>query len=168
MIPAARLWAAAPAALLITLIGTQLAVLQAVLHDPSFAIEPDYYQKAVDWDARTEEQRQGVAEGWTTDLALSQRGRLAELRVALTEATGAAITGARLSVTAFHNARASETQSVALEESTPGSYRGALAVTRPGLWELRVLVETRGVRYVTVFRRDLLTASHIRFPEASR
>ena len=63
-----RVWAWVPALLLGGLLGTQLTVLHYVLEDPSFALESDYYRKAVSWDAQRELERASAALGWQGEI----------------------------------------------------------------------------------------------------
>ena len=52
-------------ALLVATAGGQGIMLYAATHDPTFAIEPDYYQKAVAFDTTIQQERGNLALGWT-------------------------------------------------------------------------------------------------------
>lgn len=133
-----RLWAWAPALLLGGLLGAQLIVLTRVLHDPSFALEPDYYQKAVSWDEERARERQSRALGFQATASVRAAASGATLLLWLVNAQGEPVTGARLNVTAFHNARAAEVFTLSAREVSPGEYVAELGSSRPGAWELRV------------------------------
>ena len=140
----ARVWPWVPALLLVSLLGTQLAVLSSALDDPSFASEPDYYRKALDWDTRQARARQSQALGWTVRAAVD--GRMSATRVvslSLADARGVTIDGAALSAIAFPIARAGQARELAFREVAPGLYRAELGVARLGIWELRCSA-TRG------------------------
>jgi nitrogen fixation protein FixH len=152
-----RLWAWGPGALLAALLGTQLTVLHSVLDDPSFALEPDYYRKAVAWDAQRELERQSRALGWHARLAAepAPQARGVELQVQLSDATGGPLAGAAVHVHAFANARAARILEVSLLETTPGTYSAELPSSVLGLWEFR-LEATRGAdRFAEVLRHSV-------------
>jgi nitrogen fixation protein FixH len=140
-----RLWAWAPALLLGGLLGTQMIVLRNVLDDPSVALEPDYYRKAVAWDEQRAQERRSTALGWHAAITVepAQHPGATRLRVQLTDAAGGALSGATLTAQAFANARAGSVLSLRWTESAPGHYETELVPARPGLWELR-LQATRG------------------------
>lgn len=140
-----RIWAWVPALLLGGLLGTQLIVLRNVLDDPSVALEPDYYRKAVAWDEQRALERRSAALGWRAAIALepAERPGATRLTVHLTDSTGSALSGATLTAQAFANARAGRVLSLSWVEGAPGVYQSELGHALPGLWELR-LQATRG------------------------
>jgi nitrogen fixation protein FixH len=140
-----RVWAWVPALLLGGLLGTQLIVLRNVLDDPSVALEPDYYRKAVAWDEQRALERRSAALGWQAAISLvpGEQAGATRLRVQLTDSAGNALSGASLTAQAFANARAGRVLSLSWLESTPGVYQSELGHAQPGLWELR-LQATRG------------------------
>jgi len=151
------LWAWGPGLVLAALIGTQLTVLHSVLDDPSFALEPDYYRKAVAWDARRDLERASQALGWHAQLAAAPapQARGIELRVQLSDARGGPLGGAAVRVQAFANARAARVLEASLVESTPGTYTGEVPSSVLGLWEFR-LEATRGAdRFAEVLRESV-------------
>lgn len=142
--PRAGIWPWVPALLLGSLLGTQLGVLSSTLEDPSVSTEPDYYRKALDWDARQARLRQSQALGWAaraSDGGASPGGR--EVQVSIVDAHGAPVSGATVRALAFPNARAGQPLELSLRESSPGVYSADLGVARPGIWELRCSA-TRG------------------------
>lgn len=157
--PNAKRWAWAPAALLFSLIGTQVSVLAVVLDDPSFATEPDYYRKAVDWDAHMALARESRALGWSAhahlDLAPADRERAPRLALALIGPGGEPLSGARVRVLAFPNAHASRSLPLALKESAAGQYQSDFNAHEPGLWELRVDAERGAEHYAATLRLEI-------------
>lgn len=140
-----RLWAWVPGVLLASWLGTQLLVLHSVLDDPSFALEPDYYRKAVAWDAQRDLERESQALGWHADLFAepAPRARGLALRVELHDTTGAPLVGAVVHAHAFANARAARVFEASLLETAAGSYTAEIPSSVLGLWEIR-LEATRG------------------------
>jgi nitrogen fixation protein FixH len=153
-------WASVPVLLLGGLLGTQLLFLAGSLDDPSFVVEDDYYQKAVSWDVKMAEDRENARLGWAVNLSLrSARSAPSTAVVDLADSAGAGIAGANVKLLAFHNARASDVQSVTLRERAPGSYEGELRLTRPGLWEFRVSAARSMDRFTHVVRKDVYPES---------
>jgi nitrogen fixation protein FixH len=153
-----RFWAWLPALLLVSLLGTQLVVLQCVLADPGFALESDYYRKAVAWDEQRALQRQSQALGWQLRLETRAAAAGTHVRLWLGDAPGAAVQGARVRVSAFANARAAQRHELELTESQPGWYEADLRADAHGLWELRVEA-TRGAQHFRQVVRQSLAGS---------
>ena len=154
-----RFWAWVPAGILVSLLGAQLIVLHFVLDDPSFALEPDYYKKAMAWDARREAERQSLALGWQSEFSVTPSGKASRmrLRVRLRGPDGSQISGAALRIVAFANARASGVQESELRESSPGVYEGEISSGRPGLWEFRLQAQRGKDTFQQVLRREIAT-----------
>lgn len=149
-----RFWAWAPALLLGGLLGSQLVVLSQVLEDPGFAIERDYYRKAVSWDAERARELQSQALGWRADCEVTEMDPRV-VRVKLEDARGLAVSGAQVRVEAFHNARAREVLALSMREVGPGRYEAALDARRGGAWELRVHASRGEEEFRRVVRLDL-------------
>jgi nitrogen fixation protein FixH len=148
-----RFWAWVPGCILVGLLGAQLVVLANVLDDPASAVERDYYQKALDWDAHQARQRQSHALGWQvlSSTVVAPRSGDARLRVRLLDASGSAVAGARIDVLGFPNARSSQIRQLVLAEVSPGAYEAELGPARAGLWEFRL----NAVRDADVFEQAL-------------
>ena len=157
LVQAGRLWAWVPALLLVALVGTQLVVLARVLEDPSFAIEKDYYQQAVDWDAHQARERRSRALGWQATAAADPvpASGVTRLSVRLTDARGQALVGAQLSILAFANTRSAQGIQEVLKETTPGRYEASLGRARSGLWEVRLHAVRGADVYEAVLRLDI-------------
>lgn len=122
----------------------------ASVSDPSVVVERDYYKKAVGWDAlRTQDERNATL-GWTLEVKLVRVEAGAEVIATIRDRTQAILTGATLTVEAFHKARAAERLEATLEPRGE-SYVARLPMQRPGLWELR-FVATRGNERFTAVR----------------
>lgn len=124
--------------------------------DPSFAVEPDYYRKAVTWDSTMAQARANAASGWraAADLVLARPGIPGRITVTLTDAGGRGITGASVQVEMMHNARAAQRYSAALQEGAVGRYSADVDAHRPGAWEVRVSADVRGHHFTHVARLD--------------
>lgn len=149
------LWPFVPPAMLLVMVSGLIVLARIASDDPSFAVEKDYYKKAVGWDAERARERESTRLGWRLDVETRRApaGRV-ELVARLIDKHGAHIERAELGVEAFHNARAAEILVAELDE-TQGAYRAALPMRRSGVWELR-FVATRGhERFSQVIRTEI-------------
>jgi nitrogen fixation protein FixH len=140
---------------IIGLLGTH--VLMAVLmvyvatRDRSFAVEPDYYQKALHWDKTAEQQRENTRLGWTVMIEIGDpSGVLGErlLTCKVTDKAGTPLAGAVVDLVAFAHARANERASVVLLPQGNGTYQAPIRLARKGLWEFRLVI-SRGQETLT-------------------
>lgn len=121
-----------------------LIVVFIATSDPSQAVVPDYHAKAVNFDREQAQRRASEALGWTCQADASQspdlRGQRA-VRLSLRDAKGEPLTGATVSLDAFHHARANKLVHAELTESAPGEYTAVMSMQRDGLWTLAVDVK---------------------------
>lgn len=129
--------------LLVLQVGLGIFFFMKATSDPSFAVEEDYYQKAVNWEGKQAQDRTNAELGWTLtpivgpiDESLTTRLLTAELR----DRDDIPLTGATVRVETFHNIRAGEILRAGLVETIPGLYETHLQMQRPGLWEIRFSV----------------------------
>lgn len=151
-------WPLAIVGLLAGSAGANLALVVIAARDASFAVEKDYYRKALAWDDAMAQERRNEALGWSVavDLArLPDRSAEVRLTARVSDGTGAPLAGARVTVEALHNARASHVFAAALTPGSPGRYAATMPLARPGLWEVRVRVERGGDVFTRVVTRDL-------------
>ena len=148
-------WPFAIAGLLAIPIAADLALLHFGSADPSAAIEPDYYRKALDWDRAQALQARSDSLGWKASVAATPApgGRLA-VQVVLRDRRGAAMRDASVRVSAFAIARSSDVYSADLallplalhagrpedrpHAGAPGVYSGTWLGSRAGIWEFRI------------------------------
>lgn len=153
-----RFWAWVPA----TLLGAMLLGLGAMAYiaidDPSFALEPNYYDKAVHWDRSQAEAKDSQALGLRLSLlqapSVSAQGEV-ELLLQVRDRQDLPVQGAAVAVEAFPNAFAARLQQLSLQEASPGVYRAKLSQGVNGLWELRFGVTRGALRFRQVLRVDV-------------
>ena len=137
-------WPVGLAALLVGSAAANIALVFITSRDASFAVEPNYYAKALAWDERMAEQRRSDALGWSVTLRVEPAGTPGRMRVTarLVDSSEKSIEGARIEAEAFHNARA---QRILTTTFAPAgeAYAAEIGMDRPGLWEFR-LRATRG------------------------
>jgi len=143
-------WPLAVVLLGAVVIGANLILAYMAVSDPSFAVEQDYYQKALAWDDKREQDRVNAELGWTLDFefapARSPDGTL-QLTARLVDTTGRPIPDAQIALETFHNARAARILRATLTPGGDGTYATGLLVRRPGLWEFRFEVLHEGQRF---------------------
>ena len=150
-------WPFAVAALLGGCVLANVVLIVRAVDDPSFSVEPDYYEKGVAWDAHQAQAARNKELGWSVaiDVGPATRDtRRAPVVVQLNGRDGRPVEGASLSVEAFHNARASQVVRGALTEDALHAYAGALPVLRPGLWEFRLEARRGAELFTAVVDQD--------------
>lgn len=141
---ASKLWPAALIAVLAITVAANAAIYWTANHDRSFAVEPDYYQRAVDWDSTVARAKRSAALGWVTqvDLAPPEGGK-ATLSVTITTHDGAPLDSADVRASLSHNAEGARIFSLQLLPAGPGRYAARVPSTAQGLWRVD-LSATRG------------------------
>jgi len=131
-----------------------LAVIAA--SDEAFAVEPDYYRKAVHFDDEMALRAESARLGWRVEpaLQLGTPSAPGALSVVVRDAAGAPVDGASVELLAMHNARASHQLTATLVASGDGRYEAPLDAQRPGEWELRFLVRRGSDRFAARARID--------------
>jgi nitrogen fixation protein FixH len=145
-----RIWPAIIVTLLLGNVTLGVVLMRVASGDPHFAVEPDYYRRAVGWDSTQAQARQNLALGWQLVPALGAVGGGDPLlTLVLRDASGAPLDGASVSVEARAVAHASDVLAAnLLPTGTPGTYAADLPVAREGLWEVRA-VAIRGEDQLT-------------------
>jgi nitrogen fixation protein FixH len=139
-------WPVALAGMIFLHAAAMVTVILVATRDPSFAVEPNHYQKALAWDAFSARNRASQALGWKatarTDAGLDANGTRG-LEMDIADREGNPVRGARAALLAFPHARGEERMRVDLAETAPGHYTTRAGMVRTGIWELR-LVAQRG------------------------
>lgn len=150
-------WPIGIAVILGTTIVANLAVMRLASNDPAFAIEPDYYKKAVAFDSTIATERRSLDLGWTatSTFAPSDSAGQQTLTVTLADAQQAPVQGAAVTVVALANARANDLLSATLHEVSPGRYQATLAARFAGQWEVRVDAVRGTEHFVASTRTDV-------------
>ncbi len=155
---AGAIWAWVPLGLLVCMFFGIGTLAYIAIDDPNFALEPDYYAKALHWDRAQAQLRENDTLGYELSLrqplVMSPAGSV-QVELALKDRAAAGISGASIEVAAFPNAFAGRVEHLQLREVEPGVYRGELAHGMPGLWELRCVVSVGSARYARALRSDV-------------
>lgn len=119
--------------------------------DPSFAVVPDYYQKAVDYDEKKALLAQSEKLGWSVDVSASDSADATgqrELIVQIRDAQGKPVGDRVVSIEGYHRARAGEPVSMQCVEVLPGQYVGKARMSREGFWQFTIDARGDGARFV--------------------
>ena len=147
------LWPIGIAAILMTTVGANFALLYVAGDDPSFSIEPNYYAKAVAWDSTMAQSARNAHLAWRVVPALApfspEQG--AVLTVSVLDSTGASINDATVSVSALYNGRAGVVLQSTLRHAD-SVYRTTLPVSHKGQWEFRFEVTRGSERFTSAAR----------------
>lgn len=152
-ITGAQLWPAAIIAVLVGQVGFGLWMSHVASDDPHFAVEPNYYARAVNWDATMAQSRLDRALGWQAVATLTRAtGTAATLQIALTDAAGAHVVADSVTAEALAIAHSAVIDTLTLARDSAG-YTASIAVAARGLWE----VQLRAIRKHDVFTAKLRT-----------
>jgi nitrogen fixation protein FixH len=148
-------WALVPVFLLAFAV-TGLGIMATIAtRDPGFALETNYYERAVHWDREQAQRVENARLGLRVALTVEPGPAGVELVATVHDRAGVPLPGANLSAEGFANARSGARRSLVFSEKSDGTYRAALAEPRPGLWELRLVVLSGGTRFTEVVRVDV-------------
>lgn len=132
---------------------TMIIAVTIAVRDPSFSVEPNYYQKGLNWDAERAQLHASEKLGWQVRVEASDvvdpLGRRA-VSFVLTDASGKAVQGAALTVNYFHHAHAdSELEATpASEASDARRFTQVLPMRYAGLWEFHFTAKAGGQTFI--------------------
>ena len=135
-----------------------LVVVFVAASNPSYAVEEDYYQKALHWNDKRAQDRTNEELGWRLDITVRPAetpGEEPTLEVHLADGGGEPIDGAVVAVETFHNARADDILRAGLDAVGEGVYRTTLPMRHNGRWELRFTVDRGQDRFTHTETRHL-------------
>jgi nitrogen fixation protein FixH len=159
-----RIWPTIIVGVLVIDVAVGFAMMRVAADDPHAAIEPDYYQKAVIWDSTLAQSHRNAVLGWTLESVLGAitPGHEAPLTLRLHDGRGDAVVGATLQVEAMQVAHAGDIVHATLTARGDSDYVAALPMTRPGLWELRIVATRGSDRFTADLRLDASTTAMAR------
>lgn len=125
--------------------------------DASFAVEPDYYRKGLEWDRTMAQEDANRALGWVLALRAEPAADPGRLRLVaiLRDRAGAPVSGALVTLEARHGARAADIVRGTLAEAAGDRYAADLPLRRAGLWELRLTARRGGEVFTQRIATDL-------------
>jgi nitrogen fixation protein FixH len=147
-------WPIGIAAVLVITVAANVYVAVRANDDPSMSVEPDYYQKAVRFDADQALRRRGERLGWRVAIDATPGTDAATVTARLEDSTGAPLHGATVRLRARHVARGNEPVSATAAEQGD-HYVATMAMTRLGLWDVDIEIVRGNSRFVTEQRLEL-------------
>ena len=116
-----------------------IATLVLANSDRSFAVEPDYYRKAVEWDATAAQRAHSAALAWDPHVSLAADGTIT---ARLTRPDASPVTDAIVTVEAFPSLYSSRREHLTLSPGPDFTHTARLARPLPGLWAVRFTART--------------------------
>lgn len=156
-----RIWPTLIAVALFGNVALGFFLIRVAKGDEHFAVEPDYYRKAVTWDSTMAQASRNTALGWqvTPRLGAIQPGQDATLVLDVRDAAGAAVSDAVVTIEAMPVAYADEVVRATMRPAgEAGRYGAAMAMSRTGLWELRIDVARGAERFTSNLRLEASAA----------
>lgn len=149
-----RFWPWFVAVLLVATVAAQGIMFYAATHDPTFAVEPDYYAKGVGFDSTMALERESASLGWRATAAFAATPEGTTVRVRLTDSTGAALRGARVTANLVSNLDAAHPVAVTLVGDGTGTYAATTGALHRGLWDVQVDARRAHDRFAPVVRAE--------------
>jgi hypothetical protein len=122
-----------------------LGVVFFTASDASYAVEEDYYEKAINWDKKRAQDRTNDELGWVLTFSAAPPtvpGEQPRLEVRLADANGEPLIGATISLETFHKAHSDKIIRLAIDATEEaGLYTASPQMRNNGLWELRFTVD---------------------------
>ncbi len=100
--------------------------------------EPDYYEKALDWNETAAATHTPGREGWVWSV---KRGE-GSVSITITGPESRPIEGATITATALHRASPLDRTVLTMVETAPGVYTAPIHLDRRGLWDLHFHITT--------------------------
>jgi nitrogen fixation protein FixH len=133
--------------MIFVLIGINVCIVMLTVvlahSDRSLAIEPDYYQQAVEWNQTAAQQRINAALGWKVNVSIApDRTGPFVIEAIIRDHQGAPIEQALVSAIAFSSLRSADRIAITLKEGLAGVYGAPLPSAHPimGTWEVRCTI----------------------------
>lgn len=156
-------WLLAPFALLsLSVTGATVMITLARGDGQGAAAEPDYYRKAVQWDAVKAQRKANDALGWVvtpTIMAGRDDPRSARLEVVVADKYTVEIAGATVEAEVVPIRAADARVALALLPMGGGRYGADVPMRVGGMWECRVSIVVGERKYCDEFRRQVTFSS---------
>lgn len=154
-----RFWVGLVVVLLSAQALLMLVTVYLTVTDGSFAVEPDYYQQSMDWDATMAQRRRNEQLGWQLQLSLADQASVfgeRKLLCRLNDRQGVPIDGAVIDLVAFSHARGNDRSSATMTPVGEGRYETTLRLSRSGKWEFRLAVQQGDETFTHTELRDVV------------
>lgn len=165
-----KFWMLLPVVLLLGSLSMGITTLVLATNDPAFAVEENYYARSAQVDETLADRAEARALGWklrTVSRLIDPSLPSQRMRFRVVGPDGESVVGLEGELTAFHNARASQKQTVTLMASAdePGVYEALLRLDRGGWWVWQYELRREDDRARGEARSQLVAASTEARPE---
>ena len=130
-------------------------LLWKVTHDSAFAIEKDYYKKALSWDATMAQTRANTALGWHATVTPQPTATGVDVAVVLDDAQGQRVAPTAVHVDGFFLGRSSDQQAQDATLGADGRWHAVLPLPHAGLHEFRLTVKRGTDTFTSTHRLDV-------------
>jgi nitrogen fixation protein FixH len=124
-----------------------LSVAAIATRDRSFAVLPNYYRNAIEWDRHQAQRRASQQLGWKIAIEPAEQidplGRRA-ISFTLTDAHDRPVQAESLDVSFFHHAHAGEASKATLSATAPGRFDATLPMRYAGYWLFDIQTSVQG------------------------
>ena len=156
---AAIRWGALVIGFLSFSVGLGIAAITLAARDPSVAVIPDYYQRALDWDETQRIRQESEALGWEVRQGIGFGG---DLNLVVVDKQKQPVAIDRGTFVAFHHARANDLHQARITASSEGTINIPSLIRRAGLWQFELdLVDQQGQRFVKSWQQNILPAERV-------
>jgi hypothetical protein len=136
-----------------------LVVVFFATTDASYAVEEDYYQKAINWDEKRAQDRINNELGWSLSFSVTpptSPGEHPTIEVDLADITARPLAGAAIALETFHKAHSEDIIRIMIEPAgDAGRYTASPGMLHNGRWELRFTVDHGGEHFTYTETRHL-------------
>lgn len=153
-----RIWPTIVIVILASNVVLITVLARVAVGDSHFAVEPDYYRKAVGWDSTMAQENRNDSLGWQVIPSIGplQPQEPVMLDLEIHDRDGGPLTGATVSVEAMPVAYANQVVRRDLPTTAvPGHYAAPMTMAPAGLWELRVTAARGAARFTVNLRLEL-------------
>lgn len=151
-----RRWILLPVGFIVVQMSIVFTMMYIASSDPSFAVEPNYYEKALAWDSTAAQKVANERLAWKTNVQVAPaKAGGSELVVRLVNSDGTPLDGAKVQAEVFASTRARERTTLSLESRGDGTYAAPAAIHRAGLWECRLVVDRGPERFTSTARLEV-------------
>jgi len=151
-------WPLLVIALLLVPVAANGYLMLRASNDPSFAIEKDYYKKAVAWDHHQAQEARNAALGWRIDLKAGTPGADGRTPFVahLLDRSRQPIAGAQIDVVALRIARSGQLLETTATPGGGANYVFSLPISGAGWHEFQMTARHGGERFSTTLRQELV------------
>jgi nitrogen fixation protein FixH len=137
-------------AMVVAIVVMNVTMLVVAASDPSFAVDPAYYDGPRGNQRDLDQRNRNRHLGWSAHVDVQPADEAALLRATIVDRDGRPIEGAAVRASVFHKAHASRVLEAELAPLADGGYVASLPMHRPGAWACRLSVRRADDTFTSV------------------